>query len=344
MLKPDQPLAIFMESSLGSRYGKMGEGVMRYSANPIACVIDSRLAGKRVSNVTQIPCDAMIVDSIAAAHDLGAEVLVLGIAPSGGRIPAEWMAPLKQAIDSGMSIVNGLHDRLNEHFPKFKKGQWIWDVRRPVGDPPPIATGLARELDNKRLLMVGTDMAIGKMTAGLEIYRWLRKQKMDVEFLSTGQIGITVTGHGIPLDAFMVDHACGAVERMVMESKDHDILIIEGQGSLLHPGSTATLPLMRGSIPTHLVLCHHAGNDHLGTVPWVKVPPIKDVIELNELVSMAAGAYARPTTIGIALNTRHLNDDNAKLAITQMESETGLPVEDVVRYGAGKLGDALVQA
>ena len=44
----------------------------------------------------------------------GADVLVLGTAPSGGRVPDEWYPPLRHALGLGMSLVNGLHDRLNE--------------------------------------------------------------------------------------------------------------------------------------------------------------------------------------------------------------------------------------
>ena len=103
--------------------------------------------------------------------------------------------------------------------------------------------------------MVGTDMACGKMTTALEFFSWFKEKGLNTGFIATGQIGITITGDGIPLDAFKVDHACGAVETKVLENSNKDLIIIEGQGSLLHPGSTATLPLIRGSCPTHLILC-----------------------------------------------------------------------------------------
>ena len=96
------------------------------------------------------------------------------------------------------------------------------------------------------------------MTSALEFYEDLKKRDINVGFVATGQIGITLTGNGIPLDAFKIDHACGAVEKVVVEQADKDVVIIEGQGSILHPGSSATLPLMRGSCPTHLVLCLRA--------------------------------------------------------------------------------------
>ncbi len=332
-----------MEDNLNSDYGKMGFGVMRFSQNDIVCVIDSVHAGKTVDEVGDLPFPIPVVASVDEAAEKGAEVLVLGTAPSGGRVPDDWHPPLQRAIECGMSLVNGLHDSLNDLFGKnLSEGQWIWDVRQPAFTPA-IAQARAAELNNKRVLLVGTDMAIGKMTAGLEIYKWIRDNNPAIKtsFVATGQIGITVTGKGIPLDAFKVDHACGAVETVVMESADSDIIFIEGQGSLLHPGSSATLSLMRGSCATDLIMCHRAGMTYLRKPEHVKIPPIKEFIQLNEDLASVCGSLTRARTLGIALNTSMLEVQAAKAEISRMEDETGLPVEDVVRFGAGKLAQKL---
>ncbi len=342
MLNTGQKIAIYMEQNLDSDYGKMGFGVMRYSPNPVCAVIDSAHSGKLVSDVCELPFDYPVVATVRAAADLGAEVLVLGTAPSGGKAPPEWDAPLSECLRLGMSIVNGLHDNLTARFGHLvKPGRWIWDVRQPTFTPP-IATARAATLGNRRVLLVGTDMAVGKMTAGLEIHRWLRAHGHDAAFLATGQIGITITGEGIPLDAFKLDHACGAVETMVMQAAQHDIVIIEGQGSLLHPGSSATLSLLRGACPTHLIMCHRATATHLRAPNSVKIPPLGEFIRLNESLAHACGALPRATTIGIALNTSTLNDRDARAEIKRLEAEIQLPVTDVVRYGASKLGDLLI--
>ena len=345
MLQPHHQIAIYMEENLDSDFGKMGFGVMRFSKNKIACVIDSTNAGKTVRDVSSLPFDYPVLQNIDQAVKTGADVLVIGIAPSGGRIPDNWLEPLGKAIQLGMSIVNGLHDPLHEKFgSNLKPGQWIWDVRQPAFTPA-IASARAASLPNKRILMVGTDMAIGKMTAGLEIWKWIQNQypNLGSDFLATGQIGITVTGKGIPLDGFKLDHACGAVETLVIEASDADIIIIEGQGSLLHPGSTATLPLMRGACPTHLVMCHRAGITSLRASGKIAIPPLRQFIQLNEQVASACGALAHPSTIGIALNTSLLDEGNARKAIEELEVETGYPVQDVVRFGAEKLASLIVQ-
>ncbi len=346
MIKKEKKLAIYMEGNLDSMFAKMGYGVMRYSNNPIVCVIDTEFAGKMVDEVlNHQPFKIPIVTTVEDAHKMGAEVLVLGLAPSGGKLPDSWLPAVETALKMGMSLVNGLHDLLNERFAHLLNpnipDQIIWDVRKPKTDYA-IARARAGKLNNKRILMVGTDMAVGKMTAGLEIFKWLKSKGKDADFLPTGQIGITVMGKGIPLDAIKVDQACGAVEHMVLEAKEKEIVFIEGQGSLLHPGSTATLPLMRGSCPTHLILCHRAEMETLRDCNEIKIPPLIQVIKLNESVAHACGAFIKPKTIGIALNTNKLIEDEALEIIDKLEKETGLPVTDVVRFGAEKLGKILL--
>lgn len=346
MLNKNQKIAVYMEANLDSDYGKMGYGVMRYIKNPVVCVVDSINAGKRVNDACSLPYDYPVVASIAEAHDLGAEVLVLGTAPSGGRVPDDWYPQLEQALEFGMSIVNGLHDRLNEQIgDKISNpdNQWIWDVRQPAFTPA-IASARAAELNNKRVLMVGTDMAVGKMTVGLEVYKWVTEKNPSSTFVATGQIGITVTGQGIPLDAFKLDHACGAVETAVMGVANSDIIFVEGQGSLLHPGSSATLSLLRGSCANRLIMCHRAGMIRLRKPEAVKVPPIKEFIQLNEELARVCGSLTTATTIGVALNTSKLDQEAAQHEIAKLEDETGLPVDDVVRFGAGKLGQAVLDS
>lgn len=344
MLDPTQPIALFAEATMGSLNAKMAEGILRYGRNPVVAVIDSTQAGKRVRDLCTLNSDVPIVATLAEAHALGAKVLVLGTAPSGGRLPQDWVAVLENAIARGMSLVNGMHDRLQPIFAdRLRPGQWVWDLRVPQGDAPPIGMARAARLDNTRVLMVGTDMAIGKMTAGLELTRSLTKMGHDAAFLATGQTGIAITGRGIPLDAIRVDHAGGAVERMVLEAANHKIVVVEGQGSLLHPGSTATLPLMRGSACTHMILCHRAGMETLDELDSVHIPPLRDVIALNEAVANAAGALTPAKVVAIAVNTARLTQAEAEAALKAVEDNTGLPAADPVRQGAAKLARAILE-
>lgn len=332
-----------MEGNLDTDYGKMGFGVMRYSPNPIVCAVDTKYAGKTVREAVGLPHDIPVVASVEEAGKLGAEVMILGTAPSGGKFPDEWDLPIGQSIKMGMSLVNGLHDDLNARYGHLliNENQEIWDVRKPAPSYP-IATAKAAKLDNKRVLLVGTDMAVGKMTAGLELYKWVLNQGISSAFLATGQIGITVTGNGIPLDAIKVDQACGAVEELVLGARDKDIVFVEGQGSLLHPGSTATLPLMRGSCATHLILCHRGDMTTLRKPTHIKIPPFKEFIKLNEDLAGVCGSLSPAKCVGVAVNTSRMNESDAANLIKKIEDETGLPASDVVRYGPEKLGLTLL--
>ena len=169
MLKSTHKIAVYMEGHIDSDYGKMGTGVARYLPNPIVGVIDEKLAGKQIQDYMITDKKAPILASLSEAIEHGAEVLILGIAPSGGRIPESWNQVIEEALNAGLSIVNGLHDLLNPVWGTkipFPEKQWIWDVRVPQFTPN-IATAQAAKLNNKRILFVGTDMAVGKMTAGL---------------------------------------------------------------------------------------------------------------------------------------------------------------------------------
>ncbi len=257
MLESDTKLAIYLENSLGKPNGKMGHGVLRYSPNPVVAVIDSTQTGKKLQDFVDCEHFCAIVDSIDKARSLGAEALVLGTTPAGGILPEAWYKPIDRAIELGMSVVNGLHTQLSGRY-HIKTPQFVWDIRKEPLELS-IGSGKATKLNNKRVLFIGSDMSVGKMTAALELHRSALKAKIRSEFIATGQTGITIANKGIALDAIRLDYACGAVENAVLGAKEADLILIEGQGSLAHPGSTANLPLLRGSCPTHLVFCHRAG-------------------------------------------------------------------------------------
>ena len=165
----------------------------------------------------------------------------------------------------------------------------------------------------------------------------VKKNKLKSGFIATGQIGITITGDGIPLEAIKVDNACGALERKVLVNCENDLIIIEGQCSLLHPGSTATLPLIRGSCPTHLILCHRAEKQNLRYPENIKIPNLKKFIELNQNLAHVFGSFPLSKCIGVSLNTSKLDENEAKKVINETAKITGLPVTDPVRYGVDEI-------
>lgn len=346
MLEPTDRLAILLHDGIRGTQGKTGLAMLRYSSNEIVAVIDRQSAGESFPELTGIPRLVPIVASVEAALQYSPDVLAIGIAPSGGILPEEWRQEIRQAITAGLAIVNGLHTHLNqdaELVQALKPGRWLWDVRQ---EPPglKVGSGQARLLSCLRVLTVGTDMGVGKMSTSLELHRACLERGLRSQFLASGQAGIMISGRGIPLDAIRVDFAAGAVEQMVMQAgEDSDILHIEGQGSLLNPASTATLPLLRGSQPTHLILVHRADQTHIRNFPHVSIPPLKEVVRLYESLATAAGAFAPARVAAIALNTAHLSESEAQQAIEQATVETGLPCIDPVRSGAEVLLDAILR-
>lgn len=341
MLTANSRVAILLTGGIKGHHGKTGLAFLRYGHSQIVAVIDPDSAGASLIELTGIERDVPIVEDTQAALAYNPDVLLIGIAPSGGELPADLKVEIEIAVTAGLSVFNGLHTLLKPSFRDLQPGQWIWDLRQ---EPPglSIGKGKARSLTAQRILTVGTDMSIGKMSTSLELHRTALSLGIKARFIATGQAGIAIAGQGIALDAVRVDFAAGAVEKIVLELGQHqDLIIIEGQGSLLHPGSTATLPLIRGSQPTGLVLVHRAGAKHIRDLPDVFIPPLPEVIQLYETVASAGGTFGRVKVKAIALNTLGLNTTEAKAVIESTAELTGLPCSDVVRFGAASLLPAI---
>jgi uncharacterized NAD-dependent epimerase/dehydratase family protein len=344
-LTTDRKIAILLHEGIRGNHGKTGLTLLRYSDAQIVAVIDRQSAGESLSQLTGIACKAPIVDSVASSLAYQPDTLAIGIAPTGGGLPDAWWQEVKQGVAAGLSVINGLHTPMEsdrELQSLLKPEQFIWDIRKePTGLG--VGSAKARSLPCRRVLAVGTDMAVGKMSASLELNRAAQRKGIRSKFLATGQAGIMISGDGIPLDAIRVDFAAGAVEQLVMRyGNDYELLIVEGQGSLLHPGSTATLPLIRGTQPSSLVLVHRAGQTHIRKCEQVSIPPLPEAIELYEAVAGVGGAIEPVKVDAIALNTGHLDAQAAQNAIEQVQAETGLPCTDAVRFGADVLLDAVM--
>ncbi|HSM81747.1 MAG TPA: DUF1611 domain-containing protein [Nodosilinea sp.] len=339
-LKPDSRIALLMHEGTQSTMGKTGLALLRFSQSPIVAVIDYQSAGQSLGQLTGIDRPIPVVASLTDALPYTPDVLAIGIAPSGGKLPDAWFKEIEQAVKAGLSIVNGLHTPMANHptlQPWLQPGQWIWDVRQePEGLT--VGSGQASQLACKRILTVGTDMSVGKMSATLELHRACLRRGLRSKVIATGQTNLMLGDDGVALDAVRVDYASGAVEQQLLRhGPNYDFLFVEGQGSLLNPASTATLPLLRGSQPTHLVLVHRAGQTHIQNFPWVPIPDLPSVITLYEQVATAAGAFYPAKVVAIALNTGHLTPAEAASAIQSVKESTQLPCTDIFRTGADQL-------
>jgi uncharacterized NAD-dependent epimerase/dehydratase family protein len=178
----------------------------------------------------------------------------------------------------------------------------------------------------------------------LELDRAARERGLASVFVPTGQTGIAIAGWGIAVDAVISDFIAGAAERLVVEGFErggNDLLWVEGQGSLVHPAySGVTLGLIHGSAPHAYVLCHLAGSTEVEGYPGHPLPSLSELIDLHERISLPA----RPARVAcIALNTRFLDEDEARVAVAAAEEETGLAADDPVRFGPETLLDAVLE-
>ncbi len=355
MLRPEHRVVLLQHGGLADLSGKTGLAMLRYRSGPIVAVVDPEQAGRSLRAVSGIARDVPVLASLAEALAHGPEVAVVGLAPSGGRLPQAMRSDVVAALRAGLSLASGLHSRLAED-PEFAAvplapGQWIWDLRQePAGLE--VATARAAALPCRRVLAVGSDMAVGKMSACLELAAAAERQGIAARFVGTGQAGILISGQGVALDAVRVDYAAGAVEAVVLQAAEglspEGLVLVEGQGSLAHPGSTATLPLLRGSQPTDLLLVHRAGQGHVRTRPGaaaVAIPPLPELIAACEaLAALGRPDGLRPRVRAVALNTALLPPEQAELAAQAVTAQTGLPSADPVRHGAGPLLQALLGA
>lgn len=333
-------MIVFAEGSFSPLEAKTAVCLVRYVPREIVAVIDSSRAGTTAQEAVGAGGEIPVVASIREALSLGPDTLVLGTAPKGGRPTDEELRAVEEAILSGLHVMHGMHRFLGTE-PAFRKlaaerGVVIWDVRRPPTGLP-VSTG-DRPASPPVVMTVGSDCNTGKMTAAVEIVRALEQGGAKAGFAASGQTGMMIAGQGIPIDAVVADFIGGATERLVAETAPgNDIVLLEGQGSILHPGyAGVTVGMLTGALPDGLVLCHQPTRRVIRNCS-VEIPPLGRLVELYR--GAAPGIREFPV-IGIALNTFDLDEEEAREAVRAASEETGLPATDPVRFGP----DALVGA
>jgi uncharacterized NAD-dependent epimerase/dehydratase family protein len=324
----------------------MAHGVIAYSSDTVVAVVDPDLAGRTVRDVLPyLGSDAPIVGSVDDGMAFGPTSLLVGIAPAGGRLPEDFREAIRCALRARLEIVSGLHAMLNddEEFAALAREHdtRIWDLRLPPAAP--LFSGAAWDVRAKIVLTVGSDAAVGKMTAALELLRAARVRGVDAAFIPTGQIGIAIAGWGTAIDRVVADFAPGAAEQLVLEGerRARDLLLLEGQGGINNPAfAPVTLALLYGGAPDALVLVHNVSRDRIEDYD-VPILSYRTLIRTYE--GLCATVKPAPV-VGIALNTRDCTADEARAQIERARAETGLPCDDVVRSGPLALYDAIAPA
>lgn len=330
--------AVLAEGRFRDRNAKTAHGLIAYGDDEIACVIDSTLAGRRVLEVLpNLGRDAPVVGTLEEALEYSPTSILVGLAPAGGRLPEAWMETLREVAGAGLEIVSGLHQRLAPEFPEAK----VWDVREPPHGLP-LFSGEGFGVEPKVALTVGTNSAIGKLTATLEIECAARERGIAAEFAATGQTGIIISGWGICVDAVVSDFVAGASEQLVLEAarRDPELILVEGQGSIGHPAySGVTTGLLHGSCPDCLVLCADASEE--AVFAGVHHP---DVALISRLYEEVAALVKPAPVVAVSVNTKGLDKGAAGEYVESVAAATGLPAADPVRSGAAPILDAILEA
>jgi uncharacterized NAD-dependent epimerase/dehydratase family protein len=335
-------LIILTQGHSDPHTAKTACSVIRYRRDEVVAVLDSTLDGQDVSESLGVGEGLTMVSSLDAAPD--ANCLLIGIAPPGGKIPAAWRVIVLDAISRGMDIISGLHDFLSDddEFVTAAEANSIEliDVRK--NDITTIARRPGFREGCFRVHTVGHDCSVGKMVVAIEIAKGLQQRGIDAKFCATGQTGIMIEDSGYPMDRVISDFVSGATERLMLENESHDVLVVEGQGSLVHPSySAVTLGILHGCLPHALVLCYEVLRDAVTGVEHVKIP---DLPEVKAIYEMMAGIYQPCEIVAVAMNSRRVDAEAAAVERERVREQMQLPVTDIFRYGSDDIVEAVIAA
>jgi uncharacterized NAD-dependent epimerase/dehydratase family protein len=326
------PYLVFVGRETSARSAKTGFGIVHWRRE--LCVGQVRLAPDAID----LGLPDMNVEEGAAA---GASTLIIGTAQVGGVYDSNWTPTLLQGLKCGMDVAAGLHARLADQ-PELAEaaarlGRRLIDVRIP---PEGLPVGSGRKRSGRRLLTVGTDVVSGKKYTALALYDEMRKRGMKADFRASGQTGILISGAGIPIDAVVCDFTSGAAEQLSPDNEPDHWDLVEGQGSLYHPGyAGVSLSLLHGTQPDAIVLCHEAGRQHVHRYPDYPIPDLADCIRYN----LQAGRLTNPNIIcvGVSLNTAALAPQERASYLRAAQKRLQLPCVDPLQGGVGPLVEAL---
>ncbi|HEX2476083.1 MAG TPA: DUF1611 domain-containing protein [Lacipirellulaceae bacterium] len=319
---------------------KTASCVVRYKPDEVVALLDTTQPGRTSQELLGVGGDIPVVARLADARE--PNTLLIGIAPSGGKLPAAWRKILLEAVERGMNIVSGLHDFIGNDAEiaaaAARRGVEIYDVRK--NNERDVANRRNLRKDCLRIHTIGQDCSVGKMLASVEITLGLKGRGYDAKFIATGQTGIMIEGDGCPVDCVVSDFVNGAVEKLVLANQHHDILVVEGQGSLSHPRySAVTAGLLHGCVPHGMIMVYEAGRKNVSGMEFVPLTPLAKLVEAYEMLA----SLAMPSrVIGVAVNSRLLTPDEAEKERDRVRRELGVPVCDVIRNGPSDLVDAVL--
>jgi uncharacterized NAD-dependent epimerase/dehydratase family protein len=349
--KIDGNALVLCEGAFETLNGKTAHGLVRFTNRyKILGVIDSTCAGRDAGEVLDgKPCGIFIYPNLAAAlqanrHEI--KNFVIGLAPEGGRLPASYRQIIAEAIRAGLNIDSGLHEFLSDdaEFDALAKkhGVHIRDIRKPPAKKDlHFFSGKIKDVEAIRLAVLGTDSAIGKRTTAWQITHALNAIGVKTEMIGTGQTAwLQGAKYGLRLDAMINDYVSGEIEHAIwqcwQEEKPH-VMLLEGQGSLMHPAYPGGFELIAAGRPQAIILQTAPKRTAYDGFPDFPMAPLDKEIKALELI-------ANRPVIALTLNHENMTDEEIETTVRQYESQFGIPCCDVLKHGPAKVVDKIMAA
>ena len=336
---------VYCEKEFQNANGKTAHGLVRYTTRyQIVGVVDSTAPAGDAGEVLDgkkrgIPLLHELQDAIKKTEP---DTFVIGAVSEGGVLPQGYDKAVIYALQQGLNVVSGLHQFISddERFTSIakKNGCKITDVRKMFRDHKVFYTGEISKVGSTRIATLGTDSAIGKRTTAVMIVNELRRRNRTADMIYTGQTGwMQGWPYGVVLDALINDFVSGGIEGAILDcwkQEKPEFIIIEGQGSLVHPFFPGGFEIMAAGQVHGIVLQDAPGRPCLDGFQGYPMPDPMRVVKIAKLLSDAP-------LIGIGLNHEKLSEKDAKKAKSQLHKRFKVPVEDPVVDGVSKIADKL---
>ncbi|MCF8243018.1 MAG: DUF1611 domain-containing protein [Melioribacteraceae bacterium] len=344
---PNGNAIIYSEGAFNTTNGKTAHGLVRFTERyNVHSVIDSKYEGQDAGKVLDkkengIPIFASIEDAIKFSQDKGepATHFVIGLAPDGGRLDPDARVDVLKAIGFGLHLDSGLHDFLSDD-PEivdlaFQAGVKIRDVRKPVSrDELHFFTGKIERVNCLKIAVLGTDSAVGKRTTAWVVVHALRNAGFKTEMIGTGQTAwLQGAKYSIIMDSLINDFVSGEIENAVFsawEESNPDVIVIEGQGSLMNPAYPGGFEILAAGRPDIIILQHAPARKEYDGFPGYFIQSLEKQIKIIEMLS------GKPVA-AVTVNHENIPYEKIPSVCEQIEKETGLPAVDVLVQGAEKL-------
>lgn len=338
---------VYCEGAFNTTNGKTAHGLVRFTNRyRVLAVIDSRYAGQDAGQVldnksNRIPILASLEEAMdnASSRSHPATHFVVGLAPDGGRLPPASYRDVSKAICAGLNVDCGLHDYLSEN-PELNKlaadhGAAIRDIRKP----PPVNelhffSGKIETVQSLKIAVLGTDSAIGKRTTAWLLVNGFKQSGIAAEIIGTGQTAwMQGARYGIIMDSLVNDFVAGEIEHAVWQAWEEnkpDVIVIEGQGSLMNPAYPGGFEILAAGRPDIIVLQHAPERKEYDGFAGYPIQPLAQQIEVIELLS------GKPV-VAVTINHENMTVETVPLACKAIEQVVGLPTFDVLLHGAQEL-------